>query len=148
MRFLKYWNTSEILTKLVLPWCYVLVVAWSIFPILVAPESVRMEAFVNNLIPYLISTLLLDPGYSTWFASLRFRESDCFLVDALMGFFADICGCVRRPQKADAATAEVSSNFFFKLEALQIATNFFSELNRLGHGGFGPVYKVSFIDFN
>ena len=33
-------------------------------------------------------------------------------------------------------------NLFFELRALQIATNFFSELNMLGHGGFGPVYKV------
>ncbi|KAI3463783.1 hypothetical protein Pfo_020446 [Paulownia fortunei] len=65
-----------------------------------------------------------------------------------MGLFSDICGCLRRrlrPTDADAATtgdsSEDSSNLFFKLEALQIATNFFSELNQLGHGGFGPVYK-------
>lgn len=32
-------------------------------------------------------------------------------------------------------------NLFFELRALQIATNFFSDLNMLGHGGFGPVYK-------
>ncbi|XP_047338183.1 G-type lectin S-receptor-like serine/threonine-protein kinase B120 [Impatiens glandulifera] len=30
---------------------------------------------------------------------------------------------------------------FFQLRALQIATNFFSDLNLLGHGGFGSVYK-------
>lgn len=36
-------------------------------------------------------------------------------------------------------------NLFFELRALQIFTNFFSELNMLGHGGFGPVYKVVFI---
>ncbi|KAK1384066.1 Protein kinase domain-containing protein [Heracleum sosnowskyi] len=32
-------------------------------------------------------------------------------------------------------------SLFFELRTLQIATNFFSELNMLGHGGFGPVYK-------
>uniref|UniRef100_A0A1J3EX37 Cysteine-rich receptor-like protein kinase 10 n=1 Tax=Noccaea caerulescens TaxID=107243 RepID=A0A1J3EX37_NOCCA len=30
---------------------------------------------------------------------------------------------------------------FFDLQELEIATDFFSEKNRLGHGGFGPVYK-------
>ncbi|GFP94658.1 g-type lectin s-receptor-like serine/threonine-protein kinase b120 [Phtheirospermum japonicum] len=68
----------------------------------------------------------------------------CFLVDTSMGLSSDICGCLRRRLRAtDAAAAqeESSSNLFFKLEALQIATNFFSELNQLGHGGFGPVYK-------
>ncbi|GLU18230.1 hypothetical protein SLE2022_345410 [Rubroshorea leprosula] len=32
-------------------------------------------------------------------------------------------------------------SLFFELRILQIATNFFSELNQLGHGGFGPVFK-------
>lgn len=31
---------------------------------------------------------------------------------------------------------------FFDLQELEIATDLFSEKNRLGHGGFGPVYKV------
>ncbi|PON94521.1 Tyrosine-protein kinase [Trema orientale] len=34
-----------------------------------------------------------------------------------------------------------SFDLFFDLNTLQIATNFFSELNKLGHGGFGPVFK-------
>ncbi|XP_047950628.1 cysteine-rich receptor-like protein kinase 29 [Salvia hispanica] len=63
-----------------------------------------------------------------------------------MGLFSDICGCLRRRMSAaadDSAAdvAEDTSDLFYKLETLQIATNFFSELNQLGHGGFGPVYK-------
>ncbi|RZC61417.1 hypothetical protein C5167_023203 [Papaver somniferum] len=33
-----------------------------------------------------------------------------------------------------------SWGLFFKLQTLEIATNFFSDSNKLGHGGFGPVY--------
>ncbi|KAL8474825.1 hypothetical protein ACS0TY_031306 [Phlomoides rotata] len=63
-----------------------------------------------------------------------------------MVIFSDICGCLRRrlrPTDSQASDDGVqdSSDLFFKLEVLQIATNFFSELNKLGHGGFGPVYK-------
>ncbi|KAL7083374.1 hypothetical protein ACP275_14G157900 [Erythranthe tilingii] len=65
-----------------------------------------------------------------------------------MGIISGICGCLRRrlmvtPQPAATADggAENSSDLFFKLEQLQIATNFFSDINQLGHGGFGPVYK-------
>ncbi|KAJ8449639.1 hypothetical protein Cgig2_005661 [Carnegiea gigantea] len=58
-----------------------------------------------------------------------------------MGF----CGCLqkRKTQKesADVVDGEETSDLFFELRTLQIATNFFSELNLLGHGGFGPVYK-------
>ncbi|KAH7528737.1 hypothetical protein FEM48_Zijuj05G0103900 [Ziziphus jujuba var. spinosa] len=36
---------------------------------------------------------------------------------------------------------DFSWNLFFELRTLQIATSFFSDLNKLGHGGFGPVYK-------
>ncbi|TYJ98995.1 cysteine-rich receptor-like protein kinase 10 isoform X1 [Cucumis melo var. makuwa] len=43
---------------------------------------------------------------------------------------------------ADKADDEdVSTDIFFELNTLQIATNFFSEANKLGNGGFGPVYK-------
>ena len=31
----------------------------------------------------------------------------------------------------------------FKFKELEVATNYFSETNQLGRGGFGPVYKVS-----
>ncbi|KAI3515734.1 hypothetical protein L1887_14638 [Cichorium endivia] len=36
-----------------------------------------------------------------------------------------------------------SWDLFFGLQTLQAATNFFSDANKLGHGGFGPVYKGS-----
>ncbi|KAL9142169.1 hypothetical protein ABFS82_14G151200 [Erythranthe guttata] len=62
-----------------------------------------------------------------------------------MGIISGICGCLRRRLMVTPATAdggaENSSDLFFKLEQLQIATNFFSDINQLGHGGFGPVYK-------
>lgn len=32
---------------------------------------------------------------------------------------------------------------YFSLSTLQIATDDFSDANRLGEGGFGPVYKVN-----
>lgn len=31
---------------------------------------------------------------------------------------------------------------FFNLESILVATDNFSDANRLGQGGFGPVYKV------
>ncbi|CAN0891516.1 Putative cysteine-rich receptor-like protein kinase 31 [Linum grandiflorum] len=46
----------------------------------------------------------------------------------------------KSPDDDDAAAA-ATSDLFFDLRTLQVATNFFSELNQLGHGGFGPVYK-------
>ncbi|XP_073296731.1 cysteine-rich receptor-like protein kinase 44 [Primulina huaijiensis] len=60
-----------------------------------------------------------------------------------MGLYSGFCGCLRRPardsEEDDADGTEDS--LIFKLEELQIATNLFSGLNQLGHGGFGPVYK-------
>ncbi|KAB1204086.1 hypothetical protein CJ030_MR5G019112 [Morella rubra] len=41
----------------------------------------------------------------------------------------------------EAAAANELWDLFFELGTLQVATNFFSEHNQLGHGGFGPVYK-------
>lgn len=67
-----------------------------------------------------------------------------------MGFLSKILPCLRkvlgagRTGSKSAETAddeEETSSLFFELSSLQIATNFFSELNKLGHGGFGPVYK-------
>uniref|UniRef100_A0A5B6ZNH4 Putative cysteine-rich receptor-like protein kinase 10 n=1 Tax=Davidia involucrata TaxID=16924 RepID=A0A5B6ZNH4_DAVIN len=66
-----------------------------------------------------------------------------------MGFLSGLCGCLekrlrgRRSAGAEEADdgGESSWDLFFELRTLQIATNFFSELNQLGHGGFGPVYK-------
>ena len=33
----------------------------------------------------------------------------------------------------------------FSLKSILAATNNFSEVNKLGEGGFGPVYKVEFL---
>ncbi|KAL1819401.1 hypothetical protein ACET3Z_014270 [Daucus carota] len=41
----------------------------------------------------------------------------------------------------DGDDGDDSWNLFFTLQALEVATNFFSEDNKLGHGGFGPVFK-------
>ncbi|KAM1238661.1 hypothetical protein ACFX2I_039342 [Malus domestica] len=67
-----------------------------------------------------------------------------------MGLCSSFCVCLER-LKAGRPTAAAGSddaedgidsfNLFFDLQELQIATGFFSELNKLGHGGFGPVYK-------
>nr|GLL21992.1 Tyrosine-protein kinase [Ipomoea trifida] len=60
------------------------------------------------------------------------------------------CGCLRRRLARSGGAGgdependggDDSPDLFFDLRSLQIATNFFSDLNRLGHGGFGPVYK-------
>lgn len=69
-----------------------------------------------------------------------------------MGFWSNICGCLEKGPKVDRRTGpstvdEAESGgeawkIFFDLQILQVATNFFSEMNQLGHGGFGPVYKV------
>ncbi|XWS37643.1 hypothetical protein CRYUN_Cryun19dG0062500 [Craigia yunnanensis] len=67
-----------------------------------------------------------------------------------MGFFAKLFACIEKRLKAtrngsagedEADDGSDTHGLFFDLRALQIATNYFSELNRLGHGGFGPVYK-------
>ena len=34
---------------------------------------------------------------------------------------------------------------FFHLDSILAATDYFSEENKLGRGGFGPVYKVIFM---
>lgn len=64
-----------------------------------------------------------------------------------MGFLSSFCSCFEKRLKrrgGDEAddNGEESFDLFYELRALQIATNFFSDLNKLGHGGFGPVYKV------
>ncbi|VFQ87171.1 unnamed protein product [Cuscuta campestris] len=61
-----------------------------------------------------------------------------------MRFF---CGCLRRRlgRRHGGGGEDDAGNdgpdLFFDLPTLQIATNFFSDLNQLGQGGFGPVYK-------
>lgn len=71
------------------------------------------------------------------------------MVHVLMGLFSNLCAClqtklrIRRHNAAEGAPDDVveTNDLFFELRTLELATNFFSELNQLGHGGFGPVYK-------
>ncbi|KAL0535583.1 hypothetical protein IC582_029920 [Cucumis melo] len=65
-----------------------------------------------------------------------------------MGLLCSFCVCLQKKLKAansagadKADDEDVSTDIFFELNTLQIATNFFSEANKLGNGGFGPVYK-------
>lgn len=69
-----------------------------------------------------------------------------------MGLLSSLCVCLQKRLKAansasddEADDEDVSTDIFFELSSLQIATNFFSEANKLGNGGFGPVYKVRFV---
>lgn len=64
-----------------------------------------------------------------------------------MRFFKGLCNCLKKRVMRDGGKEDKDDGgglgyLFFDLRALQIATNFFSDLNMLGHGGFGPVYKV------
>ncbi|XP_057472835.1 cysteine-rich receptor-like protein kinase 10 [Actinidia eriantha] len=67
-----------------------------------------------------------------------------------MGCFSGLRYCLEKTLKIgrrggggdeDDDVGGDSCGLFFELRTLQIATNFFSDLNKLGHGGFGPVYK-------
>ncbi|KAK9063239.1 hypothetical protein SSX86_017109 [Deinandra increscens subsp. villosa] len=54
--------------------------------------------------------------------------------------------CLRCEKTASAAAGVDSGHhdswdLFFDIQTLETATNFFSDSNKLGHGGFGPVYK-------
>ncbi|KAL6177856.1 hypothetical protein ACLB2K_049377 [Fragaria x ananassa] len=54
-----------------------------------------------------------------------------------------LCACFvgKACQAQEDGDVLESFDLFFELQALQIATGFFSDVNKLGHGGFGPVYK-------
>nr|AFK35330.1 unknown [Medicago truncatula] len=66
-------------------------------------------------------------------------------------FFSRLCFCLQKKHGTgsedggdddeDTVDPGDSGNLLFELNALQLATNFFSELNQLGRGGFGPVFK-------
>ncbi|KAJ7970366.1 cysteine-rich receptor-like protein kinase 10 [Quillaja saponaria] len=64
-----------------------------------------------------------------------------------MWFLSSLFPCLEKRLRAgskdinEADYSVVSSDIFFDLHTMQIATNFFSDLNQLGRGGFGPVYK-------
>lgn len=69
----------------------------------------------------------------------------------LKDFMSNLCSCLKKSLGAGRAAGESAEdaegsganswNLFFDLRTLQVATNFFSDLNQLGHGGFGPVYR-------
>lgn len=67
-----------------------------------------------------------------------------------MGFLARLCSCFVKKLRDGGGDEDddggQSSELFFDLRTLQVATNFFSEVNQLGHGGFGPVYKVGSVN--
>ncbi|ESQ27789.1 hypothetical protein EUTSA_v10018652mg [Eutrema salsugineum] len=62
------------------------------------------------------------------------------------GFMALLKMCGGQNNSGGEVSAEDGGNggergIFFDLQELETATDLFSEKNRLGHGGFGPVYK-------
>ncbi|KAL9324499.1 hypothetical protein ACSQ67_009356 [Phaseolus vulgaris] len=67
-----------------------------------------------------------------------------------MTLFSWLCPCFRKGGATSDAGGDHhddptepgdSLDLIFDLHTLQLATNFFSSLNQLGHGGFGPVFK-------
>ncbi|MFS8023909.1 putative protein kinase RLK-Pelle-DLSV family [Helianthus anomalus] len=64
-----------------------------------------------------------------------------------MGVLSRLRDCLRFGTRAGDGDGESedslrnSWDLFFDLHSLQAATDFFSDSNQLGHGGFGPVYK-------
>ncbi|KAL5161231.1 putative receptor-like protein kinase [Glycine soja] len=67
-----------------------------------------------------------------------------------MSFLRRLCPCLHKGGAAfhDGDDDDVDRNhpgdsfdLIFGLHTLQLATNFFSDINRLGHGGFGPVFR-------
>ncbi|KAG2385192.1 putative G-type lectin S-receptor-like serine/threonine-protein [Vigna angularis] len=68
-----------------------------------------------------------------------------------MSFFSRLCPCFCKGAATsgdggdhhdDHSGPADSLDLIFDLHTLQLATNFFSSLNQLGHGGFGPVFKA------
>ncbi|CAO2826995.1 unnamed protein product [Amaranthus hypochondriacus] len=60
--------------------------------------------------------------------------------------FSRLCDCVKKWKSRNDSAAAINDegeafDLFFELRIIQIATNFFSDFNLLGRGGFGPVYK-------
>ncbi|KNA13345.1 hypothetical protein SOVF_117830 [Spinacia oleracea] len=60
----------------------------------------------------------------------------------LLSRFSDCLKKLRFCHKSAAADVDQTSELFFELRILQLATNFFSDMNLLGLGGFGPVYQM------
>lgn len=93
-------------------------------------------------LPFFPCSLSYSP--SSDFPTLHDRRLHALALSMnLNAFLSSLYSCFRRRLKAPGDSDGVdSSDLFFEIRTLQIATNSFSELNQLGHGGFGPVYKV------
>ena len=66
--------------------------------------------------------------------------------------FSRLYDCVKKWKSRNDSAAAINDegeafDLFFELRIIQIATNFFSDFNLLGRGGFGPVYKVLYFYF-
>lgn len=61
---------------------------------------------------------------------------------------AFIFSAIRRGQIENLRTLSSSDVPLMDLSAIQAATNNFSKENKLGEGGFGPVYRVTTLLFS
>lgn len=52
-------------------------------------------------------------------------------------------GAINRSVEDELSEGNLEELSLFKMEMLANATSSFSEANKLGRGGFGPVYKVA-----
>ena len=102
------------------------------------PETLVWEDWQNNIVNWIVSA----------------ATSEIVLNNVvLMTLFSWLCPCFRKGGATSDAGGDHhddptepgdSLDLIFDLHTLQLATNFFSSLNQLGHGGFGPVFKVPF----
>ncbi|RWR88270.1 cysteine-rich receptor-like protein kinase 10 isoform X2 [Cinnamomum micranthum f. kanehirae] len=100
-----------------------------------------------------ISHEMADARYSTWLQPPPGSESKSpqiiiaivVPIVVIFGLFIIIVTCYirRKPKKKSNDEEEISSveSLQLDLDAIKVATNNFSDENKLGHGGFGAVYK-------
>ncbi|KAK8518269.1 hypothetical protein V6N12_017422 [Hibiscus sabdariffa] len=119
-----------------------------------AAESILLPNINNNAAKTSISSSCSPPPspvhlYLYYDDGLRYSLGPAH---SFMGFLAKLVAYFDKRFKSarsgSAAEGGIddgsdTDGLFFDLRVLQIATVNFSELNRLGHGGFGPVYKGS-----